>query len=87
MLRFFVEERAVELGRYIVDNNATVRATAKQYGISKSTVHTDVSRRLEWLDPVLFEQVRAVLDINKAQRHIRRGIATKEKYLADDKNK
>lgn len=87
MLRFFVEERAVELGRYIVDNNATVRATAKQYGISKSTVHTDVSRRLEWLDPALFEQVRAVLDINKAQRHIRGGIATKEKYLADDKNK
>lgn len=86
-MRFFVEERAVELGRYIVDNNATVRATAKQYGISKSTVHTDVSRRLEGLDPVLFEQVRAVLDINKAQRHIRGGIATKEKYLADDKNK
>lgn len=87
MLRFFVEERAVELGRYIVENNTTVRAAAKQYGISKSTVHTDVSRRLERLDPVLFEQVRVVLDINKAQRHIRGGMATKEKYLNDNKNK
>lgn len=87
MLRFFVEERAVELGRFIVENNTTVRAAAKQYGISKSTVHTDVSRRLERLDPVLFEQVRVVLDINKAQRHIRGGMATKEKYLADGKNK
>ena len=86
-VRFFVEERAVELGRYIVENNTTVRAAAKQYGISKSTVHTDVSRRLERLDPVLFEQVREVLDINKAQRHIRGGLATKEKYLADNKNK
>lgn len=86
-VRFFVEERAVELGRYIVENNTTVRAAAKQYGISKSTVHTDVSRRLERLDPVLFEQVRGVLDINKAQRHIRGGLATKEKYLAEIKNK
>ncbi len=86
-MRFFVEERAVELGRYIVENNTTVRAAAKQYGISKSTVHTDVSRRLERIDPVLFEQVREVLDINKAQRHIRGGLATKEKYLADNKIK
>ncbi len=86
-MKFFVEERAVELGRFIVENNTTVRAAAKQYGISKSTVHTDVSRRLEHLDPVLFEQVRAVLDTNKAQRHIRGGMATKEKYLADCKKK
>ncbi len=87
MLRFFVEERAVELGRFIVENNTTVREAAKQYGISKSTVHTDVSRRLERLDPLLFEQVREVLDINKAQRHIRGGLATKEKYLSGNKNK
>ncbi len=79
-MRFIVEERAVELGRYIVENNTTVRAAAKQYGISKSTVHTDVSRRLERLDPVLYEKVREVLDVNKAQRHIRGGLATKEKY-------
>ncbi len=84
-MRFIVEERAVELGRYIVENNTTVRAAAKQYGISKSTVHTDVSHRLERLDPVLFEKVRAVLDINKAQRHIRGGLATKEKYKNEPK--
>lgn len=77
---FVVEERAVELGRYIVENKATVRAAAKQFGISKSTVHMDVSRRLERLDPMLYEQVRSVLNINKAQRHIRGGIATREKY-------
>ena len=86
-MRFVVEERAVELGRYIVENSTTVRAAAKQFGISKSTVHTDVSRRLERLDPQLYSQVRAVLDINKAQRHIRGGLATKEKYFLDSKNK
>ena len=79
-MQFIVEERAVELGRYIVENSTTVRAAAKQYGISKSTVHMDVSRRLERLDPTLYEQVRAVLYVNKAQRHIRGGIATREKY-------
>ncbi|HBL40340.1 MAG TPA: stage III sporulation protein D [Ruminococcaceae bacterium] len=79
-MRCMVEERAIELGRYIVQNNATVRAAAKQYGISKSTVHTDVSRRLSDLNPFLFEQVRAVLDRNKAQRHIRGGQATRMKY-------
>ncbi len=79
-MQFIVEERAVELGRYIVENRSTVRAAAKQFGISKSTVHTDVSRRLERLDSQLYEQVRAVLNTNKAQRHIRGGIATREKY-------
>ena len=77
-----VEERAVELGQYIVANNTTVRAAAKQYGVSKSTVHTDVSRRLASFDPLLYEQVRAVLNQNKAQRHIRGGQATRRKYLA-----
>ena len=86
-MRFIVEERAVELGRYIVDNSSTVRAAAKQYGISKSTVHMDVSHRLERLDPSLYEQVREVLDINKAQRHIRGGQATKEKYKSEFENK
>ena len=76
-----VEERAVELGAYIVENSATVRAAAKQFGVSKSTVHTDVSKRLERVNPQLFSEVRKVLDINKAQRHIRGGIATREKYL------
>ena len=81
-MKNLVEERAVELGRYIVANNATVRAAAKQYGVSKSTVHTDVSRRLASFDPLLCEQVRAVLDQNKAQQHIRGGQATKRKYHA-----
>ena len=76
-----VEDRAVELGAYIVENKATVRAAAKQFGVSKSTVHTDVSKRLERVNPQLFLEVRQVLDVNKAQRHIRGGIATREKYL------
>lgn len=77
-----VEERAVELGTYIVENRSTVRATAKQFGISKSTVHMDVATRLRELNPQLYRQVREVLEVNKAQRHIRGGIATKEKYKA-----
>lgn len=75
-----VEERAVELGVYIVENHSTVRATAEQFGISKSTVHMDVANRLREFNPQLYHQVRQVLEINKAQRHIRGGIATKEKY-------
>ncbi len=81
ILKNIVEERAVELGEYIVENKATVRATAKQFGVSKSTVHMDVSKRLERVNPQLFLEVRQVLDVNKAQRHIRGGIATREKYL------
>ncbi len=73
-------ERAIILGEYIVENKATVRAAAKQFGMSKSTVHTDVSERLKRYDPTLYKQVREVLDINKAERHIRGGMATKEKY-------
>ena len=75
-----VEERAVELGEYIVENQATVRAAAKEFGISKSTVHMDVAERLRKINPVLYQEVRSVLELNKAQRHIRGGLATKEKY-------
>ncbi|MPN04544.1 Stage III sporulation protein D [bioreactor metagenome] len=75
-----VETRAVELGEYIVKNGSTVRATAKKFGISKSTVHMDVATRLKRLNPSLFSEVRKVLETNKAQRHLRGGIATKEKY-------
>lgn len=78
-----VEERAVELGVYIIENNATVRAAAKKFHISKSTVHKDVASRLRTLDPHLYGQVREVLEINKAQRHIRGGMATREKYQHD----
>ncbi len=75
-----VEERAVELGRYIVDTGATVRCAAAYFGVSKSTVHTDVASRLPRLNPQLYKQVRQILEINKAQRHIRGGQATKNKY-------
>ncbi len=74
------EERAIELGRFITEKKSTVRATAKKFGISKSTVHTDITVRLRRVDPNLFNQVRQVLDLNKEERHIRGGIATREKY-------
>ena len=79
----FPEERARELDEYIVRNKATVRAAAEIFGISKSTVHTDVTGRLRTLDPHLYVSVREVLQDNKAQRHIRGGLATKEKYLRE----
>lgn len=75
-----VEERAVQLGEYIASTNATVRLAAKKYSISKSTVHKDVSERLKTINPTLYAKVRKVLDLNKEERHIRGGIATKEKY-------
>ena len=76
-MKGIVEERAVELAEYIVENKTTVRAAAKQFGVSKSTVHMDVARRLRTLNPGLYSEI---LDINKAQRHIRGGLATREKY-------
>lgn len=76
-----VEERALMLGEYIAKNSATVRLAAKKYNISKSTVHKDVSERLKQINMPLYRQVRKVLDQNKEERHIRGGIATKEKYL------
>ena len=69
-MKGIVEERAVELAEYIVENKTTVRAAAKQFGVSKSTVHMDVARRLRTLNPGLYSEVREILDINKAQRHI-----------------
>ena len=75
-----IEERACELAVYIIETGATVRAAAKQFGISKSTVHKDLSDRLPGYNRTLYSQVRTVLDENKAQRHIRGGMATREKY-------
>ena len=83
-MKGIVEERAVELGTYIVENKSTVRDAAKKFGVSKSTVHTDVSQRLRQLNPCLYNEVRVILDVNKAQRHIRGGIATREKYKGKD---
>jgi putative DeoR family transcriptional regulator (stage III sporulation protein D) len=79
-LKGIVEQRAVELAEYIIENKATVRAAAQAFGISKSTVHIDVSQRLKKLNPLLFNEVRIILDINKAERHIRGGMATKQKF-------
>ena len=74
------EERADELARYIIRNNATVRQAAAKFGISKSTVHKDVTDRLRLTNRQLYEEVKSVLDENKAERHIRGGMATKMKY-------
>ena len=78
-----IEERAVELARYIIENRTTVRAAAGKFGISKSTVHKDISERLPTFNRLLFEQVKEVLEENKAERHIRGGIATRKKYKGE----
>ena len=74
------QERCVSLAHYIIDNKATVREAGKVFGISKSTVHQDITARLGRTDPELFRQVREILDTNKQERHIRGGLATKLKY-------
>lgn len=75
-----IEKRVCELAVYIIETGATVRAAANHYGISKSTVHKDLSQRLPYYNKQLYQQVRQILDLNKAQRHIRGGMATKQKY-------
>ena len=75
-----IEERAVKLAKYIIDSKDTVRGTAKKFGISKSTVHKDIASRLLTINKALADEVRKVLDENKAERHIRGGQATKLKY-------
>ena len=79
-MKDYIEERAVSIANYIIENNATVRQTAKEFGISKSTVHKDVTDRLMQINPSLAKEARKVLDINKSERHIRGGLATREKY-------
>lgn len=74
-------KRCLMLGEYIVENNATVRQAGQEFGISKSTVHIDVTKRLSQISPTLYDKVNEILQTNKAQRHIRGGEATKEKYL------
>ena len=80
-MKDYIEERVIELANYIIDNKSTVRQTAKKFHVSKSTVHKDVSERLLTLNPALAKSVQKILDENKAERHIRGGQATKEKYL------
>ena len=79
-MKGYIEERAIDIANYIIEQNATVRQTAKKFGISKSTVHKDVTDRLEDINPSLAARARVVLDVNKSERHIRGGMATKEKY-------
>lgn len=80
-----IEERASKLAQYIIESKDTVRGTAAKFGISKSTVHKDVSERLLKINPSLAKEVRKVLDENKAERHIRGGMATKLKYTQKNK--
>lgn len=82
-MKDYIEERAVEIGKFIIKEKATVRETAKKFGISKSTVHKDVTERLTKINPILAEDAKKVLDVNKSERHIRGGLATREKYLSE----
>lgn len=87
MGKIYIEERAISLAHYIIDSKDTVRGAAKKFGISKSTVHKDVSERLLHINPTLAAEVRTILDENKSERHIRGGLATKLKYHHGEINK
>jgi putative DeoR family transcriptional regulator (stage III sporulation protein D) len=78
-----IDERAVELANYIIENKSTVRATAQKFGISKSTVHKDLTERLYYADRSLFYRVKELLEFNKSQRHIRGGLATRKKFKGE----
>jgi len=84
-LKQYIEERALELGTFIIENKTTVRAAAQTFGISKSTVHKDVTERLKKLNPSMAKQVKRILEENKAERHIRGGEATRIKYKKDER--
>ncbi|MBR5094340.1 MAG: sporulation transcriptional regulator SpoIIID [Oscillospiraceae bacterium] len=82
-MRTSIEERACDLAVYLIEERSTVRAAAARFGISKSTVHKDLTERLRRIHPALYAQVRQLLDQNKAERHIRGGLATRRKYKGD----
>ncbi|CEH35939.1 MULTISPECIES: sporulation transcriptional regulator SpoIIID [Romboutsia] len=84
-MRSHIEERAIVVAKYILEKNTTVRQTAKTFGVSKSTIHKDVTERLEEINPSLAKEVKMVLEKNKSERHIRGGMATKLKYEKDIK--
>ena len=79
-MKDYIEERAVEIANYIIDTKATVRQAAKKFGVSKSTVHKDLTSRLVLVNPQLAAEARKILDVNKSERHIRGGLATRKKY-------
>ena len=87
LYNYSIEERCVILARYLVDNKATVRAVARKFGISKSTVHKDVTQILKNVDHTLYEQTKIILETNKKERHIRGGEATRIKYIKEKSNK
>ena len=80
----YIQERVIKCAKYIVDTGCTVRACSAHLGISKSTVHKDVTERLKFVDAYLYEDVRKVLDVNLSERHIRGGLATQMKYKMED---
>ena len=84
-MRSHIEERAIVVAKYILEKNTTVRQTAKTFGVSKSTIHKDVTERLEEINPTLAKEVKMVLEKNKSERHIRGGTATKLKYEKETK--
>ena len=83
MAKTYIEERAIELAHYVIENKSTVRETAKKFYISKSTVHKDIVERLQSFDKSLYLEVKRVLDENKAERHLRGGLATRKKYRGE----
>ena len=83
LIRTEIEDRAVRLAVYMIENGGTVRSAAARYGISKSTVHKDLTRRLPEIDPALYRRVKELLDRNKAERHLRGGAATRRKYKGE----
>ncbi len=84
MSKTYIEERAITLAHYVIENKSTVRETAKKFYISKSTVHKDIVERLRSFDKELYLEVKRVLDENKAERHLRGGMATRRKYRGEE---
>ncbi|AKL93745.1 stage III sporulation protein D [Clostridium aceticum] len=82
-MKDYIEKRVIEIARYIIEEESTVRQTARVFGVSKSTVHKDVTERLPKINPLVANQVKNILEVNKAERHIRGGRATKIKYKGD----
>jgi len=82
-LKDYIEERVLEVAKYIIESRATIRKTAKMFGVSKSTVHKDITERLPKINPQIAKEAKEILDLNKAERHIRGGKATKLKYKAE----
>ena len=79
-MKDYIEERVLEVAQYIIDSRATIRKTARVFGVSKSTIHEDMTERLPKINPCIAEEAKSILDLNKAERHIRGGKATKLKY-------